>query len=282
MISPSSSPTKDKAVRNISSLSEYTDDSDDDVLDLETDGLVLASTAPNGNGRAFLYNPIRFDNEERLRCEFRFAKNDFKLYTDEGQFLMSAQRGSKLSNIGGTNINIFSNDRSEIDAAFLARISGNFIGSEFNYYDSEKKIFKDEKAQQLAGIRYKTTLMENIPRQMIVCVPRVHPVSNQAVLWRNGLMKQFHTGSRSGMHIMHSKEPEWDSRLESYCLDFDGRVNEPDVANFQLVMGNDPNPIIIFGRIDQKSFCCDFRFPLSPIQAFSIAISAIHSKLICE
>jgi tubby-related protein 1 len=37
-----------------------------------------------------------------------------------------------------------------------------------------------------------------------------------------------------------------------------------------------------FGRTGDNSFILDFKFPFSPIQAFSIALSSIDNKLACE
>lgn len=44
----------------------------------------------------------------------------------------------------------------------------------------------------------------------------------------------------------------------------------------------DPEVILQFGRISDKEFTCDITFPLSPIQAFAIALSSFDSKLACE
>jgi len=37
-----------------------------------------------------------------------------------------------------------------------------------------------------------------------------------------------------------------------------------------------------FGRLSADTFTCDFRFPLSPIQAFAIALSSFDSGLARE
>jgi tubby-related protein 1 len=38
--------------------------------------------------------------------------------------------------------------------------------------------------------------------------------------------------------------------------------------------------VMQFGRINADKFICDFRYPLSPIQAFSIALSSFDSGFI--
>lgn len=37
-----------------------------------------------------------------------------------------------------------------------------------------------------------------------------------------------------------------------------------------------------FGRIDNNNFTMDVRYPLSPVQAFGIAMTSFHKKLACD
>lgn len=107
---------------------------------------------------------------------------------------------------------------------------------------------------------------------------------------------------------------------QSYVLNFHGRVTQASVKNFQLMMAEDPDPpsdwdpdhqphqrshsdfaptlpatstapsarpldpgvCLQFGRVSDKEFTCDISAPLSPLQAFAIALSSFDSKLACE
>jgi len=40
--------------------------------------------------------------------------------------------------------------------------------------------------------------------------------------------------------------------------------------------------VMQFGRVDEDTFTCDFRYPLSAIQAFGIALSSFDSRLVRE
>jgi tubby-related protein 1 len=85
-------------------------------------------------------------------------------------------------------------------------------------------------------------------------------------------------------------------------LQFDNnRVTQPSVKNFQMVIETETRKSYIlldlfiyisfidkeevvmqFGRVDKDTFICDYRYPLSPIQAFGIALSSFDSRLVRE
>lgn len=90
---------------------------------------------------------------------------------------------------------------------------------------------------------------------------------------------------------------------KTYILQFIGnRVAQPSVKNFQMIIENDKRMfnylnfefdvmfydldeeqvIMQFGRVDKDTFTCDFRYPLSPIQAFAIALSSFDSRFARE
>jgi hypothetical protein len=93
------------------------------------------------------------------------------------------------------------------------------------------------------------------------------------------------TGGSATNHlvVLKNKEPKWNTALNAYCLNFNGRVTEASVKNFQLVTTNDPDTVVLqFGKISDTCFTCDFSWPLSPVQAFSICLSSFDNKLACE
>ena len=55
------------------------------------------------------------------------------------------------------------------------------------------------------------------------------------------------------------------------------------VKNFQLVTPEDEDSVILqFGRVGKDLFTLDLQWPLSPLQAFGLALSSLDSKLACE
>jgi len=73
-----------------------------------------------------------------------------------------------------------------------------------------------------------------------------------------------------------TKKPQWNDHAESLVLDFKGRNIISSAKNFQLALQQKPEHVICqFGKIGASTFSLDFRYPLSVIQAFAIAMTTI-------
>ena len=82
---------------------------------------------------------------------------------------------------------------------------------------------------------------------------------------------------------MHNKEPVWNEDSGSYVLNFNNRVTQASVKNFQLVPDIDSDYIVLqFGRVGSDSFTLDYRYPLTAVHAFAIALSSLEPKKACE
>jgi len=80
-----------------------------------------------------------------------------------------------------------------------------------------------------------------------------------------------------------SKPPRWNDQVGAYVLNFNGRVTMASVRNFQLVEPDEQDAVLLqFGRVGKDEFTLDFRYPLTPFQAFAIALSAFDSKVACD
>lgn len=80
-----------------------------------------------------------------------------------------------------------------------------------------------------------------------------------------------------------NKKPKWDDTYGGHVLNFQGRVTESSVKNFQLVCTHDDGGtkevILQFGRTGKDSFAMDVRHPLSLYQAFAIVVVCMDDKL---
>mmetsp|Transcript_32584 Transcript_32584/g.73263 ORF Transcript_32584/g.73263 Transcript_32584/m.73263 type:complete len:85 (+) Transcript_32584:1676-1930(+) len=80
--------------------------------------------------------------------------------------------------------------------------------------------------------------------------------------------------------VLQNRPPWWNVELNAFVLNFGGRVKVASVKNFQLVEQPGSDHVMQFGRIEGRhSFTVDFEWPLSPVQAFGIAISSLQSKI---
>jgi len=83
-----------------------------------------------------------------------------------------------------------------------------------------------------------------------------------------------------GLMILQNRPPWWNIELGAFVLNFGGRVKVASVKNFQLCERHDRGHVMQFGRIQGRhNFTMDFQHPLTPIQAFAIAISSLQSKI---
>jgi hypothetical protein len=167
-------------------------------------------------------------------------------------------------------------------------------------------------------VTYTANLLGSRPRIMDVCIPKVSPSGVAGAEWRSHvencceledidmlsafrqLLQQMENQEQNaapedadsergnaahvedfGLHALQNRPPWWNIELGSFVLNFGGRVSVASVKNFQLCDRDDQDKILLqFGRIQGRhSFTMDFQHPLSPVQAFSIAISSLQSKL---
>ncbi|CAJ0564884.1 unnamed protein product, partial [Mesorhabditis spiculigera] len=100
---------------------------------------------------------------------------------------------------------------------------------------------------------------------------------------RDGIMERYRLRRMDDLCVLQNKAPVWNEDTQSYVLNFHGRVTQASVKNFQIVHDIDPDYIVMqFGRVNDEQFTMDFRYPLSALQAFGIAMTSFHGKLACE
>ena len=128
------------------------------------------------------------------------------------------------------------------------------------------------------------------------CVPDEHPLftSEQPLsASEQPLSTEAHSSRRTcrlkgsdseGIIKLVNKVPKWNPSLGAYCLNFNGRVTQASVKNFQLVSEGDDHDrdVLQFGRVSANRFTMDFCWPLTAFQAFAICVTSLDSKLACE
>ena len=81
--------------------------------------------------------------------------------------------------------------------------------------------------------------------------------------------------------VLCTKQPKYDELVKAHTLDFNGRVTETSVKNFQLVAWERKGGDLLmqFGKMSSDTFALDFAYPLTVHTAFAIALASIDTKL---
>jgi len=122
---------------------------------------------------------------------------------------------------------------------------------------------------------------------MTVCLPSTEQHSDNpnklslAERWKSTDPKRGQ--GVGGLVTLTNRPPKWNDQVGAYVLNFNGRVTMASVKNFQLVSASEPDVVVLqFGRVSKDVFTMDFRYPLSPLQAFAVALSSFDYKIACE
>ncbi|XP_036105375.1 tubby-related protein 1 [Molossus molossus] len=177
---------------------------------------------------------------------------------------------------------------------FVGKLRSNLLGNRFTVFDSGQNPHRGGSAdvgslrQELAAVIYETNVLGfRGPRRMTVIIPGMN-ADNERVPIRprnasDGLLVRWQNKTLESLIELHNKPPVWNEDSGSYTLNFQGRVTQASVKNFQIVHADDPDYIVLqFGRVAEDAFTLDYRYPLCALQAFAIALSSFDGKLACE
>lgn len=257
--------------------------------------------------RAFLHNPAP-KHGGILQCRIIRDRSTistklhpkYTMESDAGTFLMTAQKQvkNKTSNYAVS----MSRSQSGKDVEnFLGKLRADFLGIEWVAYGPGINPTKTDKAapnamqyvrEELVAVQYtasKWGATAKGPRKMEVVIPHVQP-NGERIVCRTlnpqgeGLLPlQKGGGSHQLLNVYSNKPPKWNDQIGAYVLNFNKRVTEASVKNFQLISPADPETVVLqFGRVDKEVFNLDFRHPISPFQAFAMCLSSFDYKLGCE
>lgn len=88
---------------------------------------------------------------------------------------------------------------------------------------------------------------------------------------------------RDGVDARPRSDGVRSAQVGAYVLNFNGRVTMASVKNFQLVEPEEQDAVLLqFGRVGKDEFTMDFRYPLTPFQAFAVTLSSFDSKIACD
>ncbi|KAM4825381.1 tubby-related protein 2 isoform 3-T5 [Thomomys bottae] len=214
---------------------------------------------------------------------------------DGGKRFLLAGRKRKRSKTSNYLISMDPTDMSRDGVNFVGKVRSNVLGTKFTIFNNgvnpDRKHFipmMSEIREELGAVCYETNVLGfRGPRKMAVILPgidrrnqriKVQPQNEQETL-----LSRVQQGDNEGLILLQNKPPLWSENDGAYVLDFHGRVTQASIKNFQIMLPNDPDYLVLqFGRVASDTFTMDFRYPLCPLQAFAICLSSFDGKLACE
>eukprot|EP00928_Gymnodinium_smaydae_P044365 TRINITY_DN29599_c0_g1_i1.p1 TRINITY_DN29599_c0_g1~~TRINITY_DN29599_c0_g1_i1.p1 ORF type:complete len:501 (+),score=84.90 TRINITY_DN29599_c0_g1_i1:98-1600(+) len=258
--------------------------------------------------RSFLLNPAPKNGGMiecriiRERCGLNKLFPKYTMESDAGVFMMAAkkQKHNKTSNYA---VSMNRNEIGKEGDGFIGKLRSNFLGLEFVAYGAglnPKKIDPNMSQvhaiqlarQEMVAIQYSSSLWGGTkprgPRKMSAVIPRVLPNGERMVCRTlnsetEGLVAMQKAGNTAQTETFSNKPPKWNEQIGAFVLNFNKRVTQASVKNFQFTNADDPDTVFLqFGRVGKDVFNVDFRYPFSPFQAFAICLSSFDYKLCCE
>uniref|UniRef100_A0A3Q1DFE5 Tubby C-terminal domain-containing protein n=1 Tax=Amphiprion ocellaris TaxID=80972 RepID=A0A3Q1DFE5_AMPOC len=214
------------------------------------------------------------------------------LDNDKKTFLL-AGRKRKKSTTSNYLISIDATDLSRGGENFVGKLRSNLMGTKFTVFDNalnpERALPDMSNArQELAGIIYETNVLGmKGPRRMTVVIPGMDKDNDRVPLRPrsdcDGLLIRHQNRRMENLIELHNKTPVWNEETASHVLNFNGRVTQASIKNFQIVHSKDLDYIVMqFGRIADDIFTLDYNYPMCAVQAFAIALSSFDGKIACE
>ncbi|KAH9268822.1 hypothetical protein BASA83_009109 [Batrachochytrium salamandrivorans] len=214
----------------------------------------------------------RLSKEGVLRCRLLRKKNmldkanpTYLLYNEvENTFMLSGKK--KLISKSISYIILDSQENLSKDSPhYLAKLKGNFKRNSFIMTDTRGTI----KNRELSHISYTKNVL---PRELQVAISA--PMIAEDAGYSTDIMADVKSKNVNKLLFLKNKPPKWNEATQSHCLNFGGRVTQPSIKNMQLIAENDENHIVLqFGRCGPDLFTLDVRWPMTPIEAFVIALT---------
>ncbi|GAX86123.1 hypothetical protein CEUSTIGMA_g13536.t1, partial [Chlamydomonas eustigma] len=188
-------------------------------------------------------------------------------------FLLAARKRKKQT----TSNYIISLDYEDLgrdSEKFFGKLRANFVGTDFTIFDDGDKPGQRGAAghtrEELGCVTYQYNVLGTRgPRKMTACIPAVDASGRSMYRPRSEsdslLDRVKNDKGLEEVLVMFNKPPRWNEELNAYCLNFNGRVTEASVKNFQLVTEDNQGYVLLqFGK------------------AFAICLSSFDNKLACE
>jgi len=304
---------KEQAKINVENLVEIESSSDGGESSVSGDSAIenleedfgtnndLAQYAPAGD--QFVKCKVTRDQRLLQVLGFPIYKMVLDNGSSEGGALILAARKRKKAKTSSYLISTSADDLRKDSPSYVAKVRSNVMGTRFVSYDNglnPKELRRVEQKpsygigesgevrQEFCAVMYEQNVLGiKGPRKMTIVLPKNDENKNRKVFRpmsdKTSLLGHFDEGNLDEITVHHNRQPQWNQSTESYVLNFNGRVSQASVKNFQITKDDDiTHTIMQFGRVKNDVFTLDYRHPLSAVQAMSIALSSFDHKIACE
>jgi tubby-related protein 1 len=216
----------------------------------------------------------------------------YNLFLEDGKRFLLAARKRKKQTTSNYVISLDYEDLGRDSEKFFGKLRANFVGTGFTIFDDGDKPGQrgpsGKVREELGCISYQYNVLGTRgPRKMTACIPAVDASGRSMYRPRSEgdslLDRLKNDKALEELLVMFNKPPRWNEELNAYCLNFNGRVTEASVKNFQLVTEDNLGYVLLqFGKIGRNTFTMDYQWPMSALQAFAICLSSFDNKLACE
>lgn len=167
----------------------------------------------------------------------------------------------------------------------LGKVRANAVGSKYLLTDHG---LAPEKSAAPSTLRKEHGVLKfrfdpDSPSSMEVHIPAVSK-NGVAMVWQptsdaESIEECIERGDLDRLQTLVNKKPKWDASQRGHVLNFEGRVTQSSVKNFQLVAQGCDEVCLQFGRVGKDKFTMDVRYPLSLFQAFGLCIACMDKKI---
>ncbi|KAI8919115.1 Tub family-domain-containing protein [Powellomyces hirtus] len=226
---------------------------------------------------------FRLPPEFILRCKLYRKKNildkshpTFYLYNQADESFLLAARKRKKSKSVNYVISSSQLDMSKDSKHYVAKLKANFQRTNFVLLDARSYNPRTENKgfRELACISYTKTVL---PREMSVAIPATS-ITELSDDYSKDIMSDVKTQNTDKLLFLRNKPPRWNEATQSHCLNFGGRVTQPSIKNCQLIGSENENFVVMqFGRCGPDYFTLDVRYPMTPLEAFAVALTTFDA-----
>ncbi|CAM9203280.1 unnamed protein product [Chrysoparadoxa australica] len=225
----------------------------------------------------------------------RFAQGDtYRVFLEAAgdcpqRFLLCARKKASTKT-SYYSISMREGDMDKNSTAFLGKLRATSkTCEEFQLFDNGTRADKGKGAErkELAAIRFRATealtngqVFEG-PRQMQVPNYMKPTQPDPTFTISAPLLDRMKRGALTDNEpLLVNRLPKWNAKVMAYVLNFHGRVTEASIKNFQLMQdGDDDERIQLqFGKTSDNEFTLDYCWPLSPVQALSVALTSFDFR----